>query len=67
MSIEKRIKRIEEAIKTMIAHREWLASDEWAESREGSADLGRHLDEAIDQHDQSIENYRNILSTLRAR
>ncbi len=67
MSIEERIKRIEDAIRTAIENRDWLRSEEWREHRDANEDLGDHLDEAIEQHDRNIETYQNILATLRAR
>ena len=67
MSIEKRIKRIEDAIKHAVEHRDWLASDDWLDSRKADEDLGRNLDDAIDRHDQQIEAYNLILSKLRMR
>jgi hypothetical protein len=45
MSIEQRIKRIEDAIKTAIENRDWLRSQEWRAHREANDDLGGHLDD----------------------
>jgi hypothetical protein len=67
MSLEDRIIRIEDAIKNAIEHRDWLKSHEWHEHRQEDPDLAQHIDDAIDQNEQNIETYRNILSTLRAR
>ncbi len=67
MTIEQRIKRLEEAIRTTLEHRDWLRSAEWRDSRNADADLRAHLDDAIDQHDRTLATYENILATLRAR
>ena len=67
MSIEEQIKRLEDAIRIAIEHRDWLGSHEWHDHRNENEELGEHLDEAIEQHDRNIETYRNILATLRAR
>lgn len=67
MSVEQRIRRIEEAIRTTLENRDWLRSAEWRDSRNADPDLVAHLDDAIDQHEQALASYEKILSTLRAR
>lgn len=67
MSIEQRIKRLEEAIKHEVDLREWFRSHEWGESRKDDVELGDNLDEVLENHDRNIKTYENILATLRAR
>ena len=67
MTLEERIRRLEDAIKHHVELRDWFRSHEWRESRENDAELGENLDQAIEDHDRNINTYENILATLRAR
>jgi len=67
LTLEERIKRLEDAIKHHIELRDWFRSHDWRESRESDPDLSEHLDQAIEDHERNVKTYENILSTLRAR
>ena len=67
MSIEERIKRIEDAIKNAIDHRDWLRSVEWRQHRENNPELSQSLDDAVTHNESAIASYEEILTTLRAR
>ena len=67
MTLEQRIKKLEETIKDHIDLREWFRSDEWGESRENNALVGEHLDRVLEFHDRNVENCENLLAALRSR
>jgi hypothetical protein len=67
MSLEKRIKQLEETIRNEMDLREWFRSHEWGESRESNVQLGENLDQVLENHDRNIKAYESLLATLRAR